>query len=400
MTTGPNRSVTAPRSAARIRRVPRRRHRDERARRRALRADRGRRGAGRRGRAARALVLARGHQRAALARDPALHRHQPGDGRQRRRRPRSYCPSSPRLLHGRVLVAHSARFDQGVLRQAFSRAALTWPEPPVLCTVALARRFAPLQRRRGLASLADALGIEVAETHRALPDAETCARVFCALFARLCANAATVGDALAALRRAPHAHSPQGRQAPAQGAPGPQLSPQGPWRLRVPRRRRPPALRRQVRVRAHARALALHDAGDLDGPGRARRLRADGVRARRARAREPADQGAQAARQRARQAHRGRLRVPALPARHRVPDPRGRARAARPATASRSARPGPAARCPSSSSSSTRCSACATAAGRCTAAVARRPTARWAAVSRPASAISIRTSTASGSTRR
>ena len=49
----------------------------------------------------------------------------------------------------------------------------------------MARRLAPLQRRRGLAALADALGIEVEQTHRALPDAETCARVFCALFARL-----------------------------------------------------------------------------------------------------------------------------------------------------------------------------------------------------------------------
>jgi DNA polymerase-3 subunit epsilon len=109
----------------------------------------------------------------------------------------------PRLatdLRGRVLVAHNARFDVGVLRQAFDRAALTWPDPPVLCTVALARRFAPLQRRRGLAALANALGVEVAETHRALPDAETCARVLCALLPRLCANAVTIGEALALLR--------------------------------------------------------------------------------------------------------------------------------------------------------------------------------------------------------
>src|SRR5206468_5898635 len=89
--------------------------------------------------------------------------------------------------------------DTRVLKQAFARAALDWPEPPVLCTVALARRFAPLQRRRGLAALAAALGVEVDEVHRALPDARTCARVFCALFGRLCANAPTVGDALALL---------------------------------------------------------------------------------------------------------------------------------------------------------------------------------------------------------
>ena len=108
----------------------------------------------------------------------------------------------------RVLVAHNAAFDRRVLRQAFERSDVAWPDPPTLCTVALARRFAPLVRQRRLAALADSLGIEVHATHRALADAETCARVFCALFARLCANAATVGDALEALkapRRRPRA---------------------------------------------------------------------------------------------------------------------------------------------------------------------------------------------------
>src|SRR5215213_3015275 len=114
--------------------------------------------------------------------------------------PEAVLPQLAKLLQGRVLVAHNAAFDKRVLRQAFTRAALDWPDPPVLCTVALARRFAPLQRRRGLASLADALGIEVGETHRALPDAETCARVLCALLPRLGAAAFTIGDALTAVR--------------------------------------------------------------------------------------------------------------------------------------------------------------------------------------------------------
>jgi DNA polymerase-3 subunit epsilon len=113
--------------------------------------------------------------------------------------PEDVLPRLAKLLRGRVLVAHNASFDVRVLRQAFARAALEWPAPPVICTVALARRFAPLQRRRGLATLAAALGIEVDEVHRALPDARTCARVFCALFGRLCANAPTIGDALALL---------------------------------------------------------------------------------------------------------------------------------------------------------------------------------------------------------
>src|SRR3954465_3476019 len=125
--------------------------------------------------------------------------------------PEDVLPKLAQLLRNRVLVAHNARFDVRVLRQAFARAALEWPNPPVICTVALARRFAPLPRRRGLATLAAALGIEVDEVHRALPDARTCARVFCSLFGRLCANAPTIGDALTLLAarraRAPPAHA-------------------------------------------------------------------------------------------------------------------------------------------------------------------------------------------------
>jgi DNA polymerase III subunit epsilon len=104
------------------------------------------------------------------------------------------------LLAGRVLIAHSAGFDTRVLRQAFERCGLDWPKPPVLCTVQLARRFAPLARKRSLAPLADSLGIDVTEVHRALPDALTCAHVFCALFPRVCANAATVAEALELLK--------------------------------------------------------------------------------------------------------------------------------------------------------------------------------------------------------
>src|SRR4051794_17626216 len=114
-------------------------------------------------------------------------------------------PQLAQLMAGRVLVAHSASFDRRVLRQAFERAGIGWPAPPVLCTVALARRFAPLVRQRKLAALAGSLGIDVEVQHRALPDAERCARVLSALFPRLCASATTIEDALAATRPArPH----------------------------------------------------------------------------------------------------------------------------------------------------------------------------------------------------
>jgi len=109
-------------------------------------------------------------------------------------------PQLERRLRGRVMVAHNAPFDRRVLRQAFGRIGLEWPDPPVLCTAALARATLPLQGERRLHSLAQALGIDVDAVHRALADADTCARVLCALFPRLCANASTVADAVALLR--------------------------------------------------------------------------------------------------------------------------------------------------------------------------------------------------------
>jgi DNA polymerase III subunit epsilon len=130
-------------------------------------------------------------------------------------------------LRGRVLVAHSAGFDRRVLIQAFARAGLQWPSPPSLCTVALARRLHPLARQRRLQPLAESLGIEVTLTHRALADAETCARVFCALFARLCANASTIREAIALLR------APRPRRPRAAATDG------GPARVRGARRRLP-----------------------------------------------------------------------------------------------------------------------------------------------------------------
>jgi DNA polymerase-3 subunit epsilon len=109
-------------------------------------------------------------------------------------------PELAEQLEGRVLVAHNAAFDRRVLAQAFARAGVAWPDPPTLCTVALARQLHPLARQRKLRPLAESLGIDVEVSHRALADAETCARVLCALFPRLCAHAGSVGQALALLR--------------------------------------------------------------------------------------------------------------------------------------------------------------------------------------------------------
>src|SRR3954465_10433334 len=113
--------------------------------------------------------------------------------------PEEVLPRLKEMVGDRILVAHSASFDRRVLAQAFGRPAIGGSEPPMLCTVAMARRFAPLARQRKLAPLAEALGIEVAGVHRALVDAETCAKVFCALFPKLCATVETIQDAVAML---------------------------------------------------------------------------------------------------------------------------------------------------------------------------------------------------------
>jgi DNA polymerase III subunit epsilon len=129
-------------------------------------------------------------------------------------------PRLAEFTRDRVLVAHSASFDRRVLAQAFERAGIEWHDPPVLCTVAMARRFAPLARQRELAPLAQALGIEVDGVHRALVDAETCARVFCALFPKLCASAGTLSDAIKLLSpRRGRKQREQGRKVPREERP-------------------------------------------------------------------------------------------------------------------------------------------------------------------------------------
>jgi DNA polymerase-3 subunit epsilon len=128
-------------------------------------------------------------------------------------------PAISELLQGRVLVAHNAPFDRRVLRRGFELIGLEWPNPPVLCTAALARKLLPLQNRRGLGVLADALGIEVHTAHRALADAETCARVLCALFPRLCANVLTIAEAVALIKPRRRRAVGRKRRMPAMSAP-------------------------------------------------------------------------------------------------------------------------------------------------------------------------------------
>jgi DNA polymerase-3 subunit epsilon len=80
-------------------------------------------------------------------------------------------PEVMRLLEGAALVAHNARFDAGFLRHAFRRRGLPF-DYPVLCTVRLSRALYPGQRRHNLDSLIQRHGLQVADRHRAMADAQ------------------------------------------------------------------------------------------------------------------------------------------------------------------------------------------------------------------------------------
>ena len=211
--------------------------------------------------------------RAALARDPALHRHHAGDGRRGARRPRRARPSSPRCSRAACSSPTAPAFDRRVLRQAFERRGLDWPDPPVLCTVALARRFAPLARQRRLAPLAESLGIEVEVDATARSPTPRRARACSARCSRGCARtrrrSATRCALLAPRRARPRraragAHRRRGARpragAPARGCPTSRGAARRARRLRLPQRRRAgrstSASRCALRTRARAHFAA------------------------------------------------------------------------------------------------------------------------------------------------
>lgn len=80
------------------------------------------------------------------------------------------------VFAGAVPVAHNAEFDFGFLRTHFDRVGLADVGEGRLCTIKLARRFAP-GRHYNLDALATRLGVEAKARHRALGDARTTAHV-------------------------------------------------------------------------------------------------------------------------------------------------------------------------------------------------------------------------------
>jgi DNA polymerase-3 subunit epsilon len=73
-------------------------------------------------------------------------------------------------LHGKLLVAHNARFDYGFLKNEFRRVNIAFQQK-TLCTVKLSRRLYPHHRRHNLDALIERHGLDCAARHRALGDA-------------------------------------------------------------------------------------------------------------------------------------------------------------------------------------------------------------------------------------
>ena len=73
-------------------------------------------------------------------------------------------------LHGRLFVAHNARFDYGFLKCEFKRLGLDF-KAPVLCTVKLSRKLYPQYSKHSLDALIDRHRLHMPARHRALADA-------------------------------------------------------------------------------------------------------------------------------------------------------------------------------------------------------------------------------------
>lgn len=86
-------------------------------------------------------------------------------------------------LDGKVFVAHNAHFDYSFLKKEFEQSGLTW-NTRKLCTVRLSRKIIPGLRSYSLGSLAESLGIEISNRHRAGGDAAATVRIFDELLRR------------------------------------------------------------------------------------------------------------------------------------------------------------------------------------------------------------------------
>ncbi|MBL0741914.1 exonuclease domain-containing protein [Chryseolinea lacunae] len=80
-------------------------------------------------------------------------------------------------LDGKIFVAHNAHFDYSFLKKELEGCGHNW-QSKKLCTVRLSRKIIPGLRSYSLGSLAESLGIEIQNRHRADGDAAATVKVF------------------------------------------------------------------------------------------------------------------------------------------------------------------------------------------------------------------------------
>ena len=83
----------------------------------------------------------------------------------------SLAPALAERLHGKLFVAHNARFDYGFLKNEFRRAGIAF-RADTLCTVRLSRALFPSVEQHGLDALIARLNLAPEGRHRALADAD------------------------------------------------------------------------------------------------------------------------------------------------------------------------------------------------------------------------------------
>jgi DNA polymerase-3 subunit epsilon len=86
-------------------------------------------------------------------------------------------------LDGRIFVAHNAQFDYSFIKHEFELVGVNW-QPRKLCTVRLSRKIVPGLRSYSLGSLAESLGIQIENRHRADGDAHATVKIFHELLER------------------------------------------------------------------------------------------------------------------------------------------------------------------------------------------------------------------------
>jgi DNA polymerase III epsilon subunit family exonuclease len=79
-------------------------------------------------------------------------------------------------LEGKVLVAYNLSFDRGFIQSEFERSGISWADGPALDPLVFAREFIKQGSKR-LGVVAERLGIELVEAHRATFDAEVAGRI-------------------------------------------------------------------------------------------------------------------------------------------------------------------------------------------------------------------------------